>query len=118
RAGWGAWRGACAGRVGRAQGDGWGGLRVEPLSVDGLRELAAAVGPGPPPGLVEWLGERTRGNPLFALALLQALAEEGGDPAAPSLRSLPEAVTARVASRVRRLGAPAVEVLERLAVMG
>jgi DNA-binding CsgD family transcriptional regulator len=94
-------------------------LPVEPLSVDGLRELAAAVGPGdPPPGLVEWLGERTRGNPLFALALLQALAEEGGDPAAPSLRSLPEAVTARVASRVRRLGAPAVEVLERLAVMG
>ena len=94
-------------------------LPVEPLGADGLRELVAAVGPGdPPPGLVEWLGERTRGNPLFALALLQALAEEGGDPAAPSLRSLPEAVTARVASRVRRLGAPAVEVLERLAVMG
>jgi DNA-binding CsgD family transcriptional regulator/tetratricopeptide (TPR) repeat protein len=94
-------------------------LPVEPLSADGLRELAAAVGPGDPPsGLVEWLGERTRGNPLFALALLQALTEEGGDPAAPSLRSLPEAVTARVTSRMRRLGVPAVEVLERLAVMG
>jgi len=94
-------------------------LPVEPLSADGLRELAAAVGPGhPPPGLVEWLGERTRGNPLFALALLQALIEEGGDLAAPSLRSLPEAVTARVTSRMGRLDAAAVEVLERLAVMG
>src|SRR5215472_4342380 len=104
-------------------------LADSPVATDALLALeqegclrrvpVAAVGPGdPPPGLVEWLGERTRGNPLFALALLQALAEEGGDPAAPSLRSLPEAVTARVASRVRRLGALAVEVLERLAMMG
>ena len=94
-------------------------LPVGPLSADGLRALAAAVGPvDPPPALMTWLSERTRGNPLFALALLQAFMEEGGDPSAPAVRSLPEAVTARVASRMRRLDAPAAEVLKRLAVLG
>ncbi len=94
-------------------------LPVEPLSADGLRALAAAASPGDPPrALMEWLGERSRGNPLFALALLQALAEEGGDPAAPTLRSLPETVTGQVTSRMRQLDAPAVDVLERLAVLG
>ena len=95
-------------------------LRVQPLSAGGLRALAAAAGPADPPpaALMTWLGERTRGNPLFALALRHALAEEGGDPSAPTVRSLPEAVTARVTSRMRRLDASAAEVLERLAVLG
>jgi len=94
-------------------------LPVEPLSADGLRALAAAASPGDPPrALMEWLSKRSRGNPLFALALLQALIEEGGDPAAPTLRSLPETVTGQVTSRMRQLDAPAVEVLERLAVLG
>jgi DNA-binding CsgD family transcriptional regulator len=94
-------------------------LQVGPLSAGGLRALAAAIGVAdPPPALMTWLAERTRGNPLFALALLQALMEEGGDLSAPAVRSLPEAVTARVTSRMRRLDAPAAEVLKRLAVLG
>lgn len=94
-------------------------LSVGPLTADGLRELVCAVGsPDAPPRLVEWLAERTRGNPLFAVALLHALAEEGGDPNAPDLRSLPDAVTAQVASRTRLLDEPSVDVLERLAVLG
>src|SRR5262249_5234297 len=81
-------------------------LPVGPLSADGLRALAAAVGSAdPPPVLMTWLSERTRGNPLFALSLLQALMEEGGDPSAPTVRSLPEAVATRVMGGIRPLHA-------------
>jgi predicted ATPase len=94
-------------------------LRLEPLPRAAIAELAAAAIAGePPPALVDWLSDRARGNPLFALGLLRALLEEGGDLAAPSLQSLPEELTARVAGRVRSLEAPSVELLELLAVLG
>lgn len=54
--------------------------RIAPLDADGLRALATATLDRTPPGpLVEWLAERTRGNPLDALGLLGALVEEGAD---------------------------------------
>jgi DNA-binding CsgD family transcriptional regulator len=94
-------------------------LRLEPLPAAAIAELAAAMTAGEaPPALVDWLVERTRGNPLFAIGLLRALLEEGADLAAPALRTLPEELTERVANRVRSLDRPSAELLELLAVLG
>jgi DNA-binding CsgD family transcriptional regulator len=66
-------------------------LQVRPLGHHDLGHLAeGVVGERPPGALVDWLVERSWGNPLFAIGLLQALVEEGADLAAPRLRSLPE----------------------------
>ena len=48
------------------------------------------VGESPPTALVEWVGARARGNPLFVGGLVRALLEEGADLRAPELRRLPE----------------------------
>ena len=94
-------------------------LVLQPLEVDGVRDLAAAViDQAPPTSLVTWLAERSRGNPLFVLGLLHALLDEGADLAAPRLQTIPEALADRVRSRLRRLDEPAVGVLEMLAVLG
>ena len=94
-------------------------LEVPPLDPIALAELAgAALNDLPSSALVEWLAERSRGNSLFALSLLQALHDEGADLSAPALRSLPEALTERVAVRVRNLDEPAIATLESLAAIG
>ena len=49
--------------------------------------------------------ERSQGNPLFAIGLLRALMDERGDLAAPHLRRLPEGLTERVTSELRRFDA-------------
>ena len=95
-------------------------LEVGALPRTGLRELAQAViGRPAPAALVDWLAERSQGNPLFAIGLLRALMEERGDLEAPHLRRLPEGLTDRVtlgAAPVRR--GTARSILERLAVDG
>jgi hypothetical protein len=94
-------------------------LELRPLDPVALAELAgAALNDLPSPALVEWLAERSRGNALFALGLLQALRDEGADLSAPALRSLPEALTERVAVRVRNLDEAAIATLEWLAAIG
>jgi DNA-binding CsgD family transcriptional regulator len=94
-------------------------LELPPLDSVALAELAGAtINDLPPSALVEWLAERSRGNPLFALSLLQALRDEGADLSAPELRSLPEALTERVAVRVRNLDEAAIATVEALAVIG
>ncbi|MGH9039959.1 MAG: ATP-binding protein [Acidimicrobiia bacterium] len=94
-------------------------LELDPLPSDGVRALAEAVlGETPPPALVDWLGQRSRGNPLYTLGLLGALLEEGADLAAPHLRHLPEALTDQVASRLGHLDEPSLATLEVLAVVG
>lgn len=94
-------------------------LPLEALRSDGLRALAEAVlGEPPAPALVDWLGDRSRGNPLYTLGLLGALLEEGADLAAPDLRHLPEALTDQVASRLGHLDEPSLATLEVLAVVG
>src|SRR5256885_5432924 len=81
-------------------------LNVGPLDRQAIGELAETVLEEPPPRvLVEWLTLRSRGNPLFALGLLRALLDEGGDLAAPELRYLPEDLVERVASRLAALDA-------------
>lgn len=94
-------------------------LELSPLPRVALAELAAAaLNDIPSSALVEWLTERSRGNPLFALGLLQALVDEGADLSAPALRSLPEALTERVVARVRNLDQVAIATLEMLAAVG
>jgi ATP/maltotriose-dependent transcriptional regulator MalT len=94
-------------------------MEVAALARSGLRELVEAVIEGPAPGaVVDWLAERSQGNPLFAIGLLRALLEERGDLEAPHLRRLPEGLTERVTSELRRFRAAPRGVLERLAVVG
>ena len=94
-------------------------LPVEPLGTEGLEALAEVViGDRPPAALVDWVGLRSRGNPLFAIGLLRALLEEGADLSAPVLTRLPESLSERVASRLRHLDPAAVSLLELLAVLG
>ena len=90
-----------------------------PLDRDGLSDLAEAVLKElPSQPLVEWLDNRSRGNPLFALGLLQALLDEGGDLSAPELRSFPEELAERVWARARGLDEPGLATLEALATVG
>jgi hypothetical protein len=94
-------------------------LQLEPLDRPRLRELAEAVAGGPAPAaLVDWLVERSQGNPLYAIGLLRALLDERADLSAPHLARLPEGLTERVTARVRRLDAPGRETLELIAVVG
>ncbi len=94
-------------------------LDMRPLGHHDLSRLAeGVVGERPPGALVDWLVERSRGNPLFAIGLLQALVEEGADLAAPRLRSLPEELALRVSMRVQRLEMASLETLELLAGVG
>ena len=65
-----------------------------------------------------WLQERSQGNPFFALVLMRALLEKGGDLSAPALERLPETLSERVAGRLSHLDSAAVSVLELLAVLG
>ena len=93
-------------------------LRLDLLDFDGLNDLAAAsLGERPPRQLVAWLEERSRGNALFALGLLQALLDEGADLSAPALRRLPEDLAERVEMRLRALDEPSVATLQALAIV-
>lgn len=94
-------------------------LEVGALARRPLRELTEVVIERPAPRvLVDWVCERSQGNPLFAIGLLRALIDEGGDLSAPHLRRLPEGLTERVVSELRRLDAPPKEMLELMAVVG
>ncbi|HEY3241175.1 MAG TPA: AAA family ATPase [Acidimicrobiia bacterium] len=94
-------------------------LELRPLPTEAVGELAGAVlGEAAPEALVDWLHERSRGNPLFTIGLVRALLDEGADLAAPQLRRLPETLAARVASRLGTLDEPARSTLELLAVVG
>jgi DNA-binding CsgD family transcriptional regulator len=94
-------------------------LELSPLDAQALRELARAVlNELPPPELLDWLGERARGNPLFALGLLQALVDEGADLSSPGLRRLPEELAERVGARIGGLDEPELGTLEALATVG
>lgn len=94
-------------------------MELRPLPTEAVGELAGAVlGQAPPPALVGWLDERSRGNPLFTIGLLRALLEEGADLAAPRLGRLPEALAERVTARLGALNEPTRSTLEVLAVVG
>lgn len=94
-------------------------VNVGPLGEAAVPELAEAVLEDKPPKvLVDWLWQRSRGTPLFALGLLQALIDEGADLTAPQLRSLPEGLADRVASRLELLDEPTLSILRSFRCWG
>ncbi|HKY77427.1 MAG TPA: AAA family ATPase, partial [Acidimicrobiia bacterium] len=94
-------------------------LAVQPLAREAIGSLAEVViGDSAPSALVDWLDDRARGNPLFALGLLRALQDEGADLAAPGLRRLPEGLAGQVTQRLEALDEPARSTLETLATLG
>jgi DNA-binding CsgD family transcriptional regulator len=94
-------------------------FEIAPLTRPALRELTEAVIERPAPtALVDWVCARSQGNPLYAIGLLRALMEEQGDLSHPHLQRLPEGLTDRVTSELRRLDPASQGVLELLAVVG
>ena len=94
-------------------------LELGPLPRAGLAALAEAlIERRPPPALVDWIEDRTRGNVLFANGLLRAVLEEGGDLANPRLERLPESLTERVISRLKSTSEAERRTLELIAVLG
>lgn len=94
-------------------------MHIPPLDAAAVAELAeAAIGRQATESLVIWLAEQSRGNPMFALSLLDALLEQGGDLGAPKLRSLPDALTELVTNQLEGLGDADLATLELLSVYG
>jgi DNA-binding CsgD family transcriptional regulator len=94
-------------------------VSVDPLEHRDLEYLAEAFfGQIPSVTLVDWLAQRSRGNPLFAIGLLQALGDESADPSPPDLRSVPADLVARVRAGLNRLGSDDLATLETLALVG
>jgi len=94
-------------------------LSLDPLDRHGVEELAEVFFKGrrPPKALIQWLEDRSRGNPLFALGLLQALEDERADLSAPQLRSVPEGLADRVRSRLHLLDEANLATLATLALL-
>lgn len=94
-------------------------LQIAPLPGGNVADLAgAALGQPPPQPLVDWLVDRSRGNPLYVLALMQALIEEAADLEAPDLRAIPEGLAESIRTRVRSLDEAAIGVLEVMTLLG
>lgn len=94
-------------------------LELAPLDEAGIGSLAEVVLNTPPPtALVSWLTQRSRGNALFALGLLQALLEEGADLSLPRLQRIPEGLAERVTLRLRRADQGQLAIVELLVVLG
>ena len=94
-------------------------LELHPLDAGAVGELThALLGHAPPPALVDWLGQRCRGNPLFTIGLLRALEDEGADLSNPHLERLPEGLVERVEERVKGLDEATRSTLEVLATLG
>jgi hypothetical protein len=67
-------------------------LEVAPMDRNTTRELAEMIiGQPPPAALVEWVGQRARGNPLYVISLVRSLLEEHADLSAPACARCPRA---------------------------
>lgn len=95
-------------------------VRLAPFSREDLRELAAdhLRQDGVPAALVDWLMARAQGNPRFAVGLLDALVDAGGDPQAPGLDGVPDELACWVRTEVAQLDPVALALVEVLAVGG
>jgi DNA-binding CsgD family transcriptional regulator len=98
-------------------------IRPQPLSPDGVGELARALfGIQPQNRFVRACHAAAGGNPLFTMQLLEAARDEGLRPVDPDACALadlaPERVSELVLSRLRRLSPVAVTVATQAAVLG
>jgi DNA-binding CsgD family transcriptional regulator len=93
---------------------------LTPLSRADIAELAADIlGPERTPAeLVDWLMVSAQGNPRLAVGLLEAVADNGADLRAPALNRIPERLARWVRTEVARLDAPAMALVELIAVAG
>lgn len=89
-------------------------VRLHPLARDDVATLTSAVlgREHASPELSDWLYGRTRGNPLFAAALLQELLED------PTRRVVPLSVVERTRAILATLPPDAREMLDLAAVVG
>jgi class 3 adenylate cyclase/tetratricopeptide (TPR) repeat protein len=89
---------------------------LEPLAPDEIRQLIAGLmhKAGAEGELPEALAERSGGNPLFAEAMVQRIAEEGGATAA----ELPETVQGLLAARLDSLERFERQLVSHAAVLG
>jgi DNA-binding CsgD family transcriptional regulator len=98
-------------------------LRLEPLTSGDVAALAGhALGAPPGPGLTALL-DKAGGNPLWAVAMLGALDDEGmlqrcGDAVEATTSQLPASLSALVVRRLRDLPTPTLELLQVTAVLG
>lgn len=94
-------------------------LSLGPLDRPQLGDLARAVLNAPASdALVDWLDSRSRGIPLFAIGLLRALLEEGGELSAPRLQRIPEGLGERIGIWVAQLSDLERATLEAIVVLG
>src|SRR5207248_678889 len=87
-------------------------IRLAPLTGDEVAALGRATLGDVGTGVVSWLVDRSRGNPLFASSMLAVLAE-GADPA-----SVPGTVRDHVRAATASLPVRSRELLETAAVLG
>jgi DNA-binding CsgD family transcriptional regulator len=92
-------------------------VELAELTADRLRAVGRAPSHAVPRALVDWLMERSLGHPLFAIGLLEALIDEGGNLGDPEVAGPPERLVERVRRETYRLRDREREVLEVLAVM-
>ncbi|MGW5241994.1 helix-turn-helix transcriptional regulator [Monashia sp. NPDC004114] len=96
---------------------------LRPLGPDDLTVLAGDVLGAPPgPNLTAMLA-KAGGNPLWAVAMLRSLADEGllrraGDSLEVTTSELPTSLSDLVVRRLRHLPAPTLELLQITAVLG
>ena len=103
-------------------------IRLEPLDKTGIGELVQHVLEGQaPPGLVQWVIERTTGNPFFVEELVRALREheilerdDGGWSLRPGWEEgeVPPTVEGLLAARIDLLPRRASDLLQTASVIG
>lgn len=94
-------------------------VQLGPLTAEDVRELAATLVPQHvPSALVERVIARSQGVPMFAVRLLEALAEEDADLTRPEFTSVPTTLAGWVRTEVMQLDPASVPFLELLAVVG
>ncbi len=98
-------------------------LQLQPLKSDDVAALAGQVlGASPGPALTAMLA-KAGGNPLWVVAILRSLADEGmlrrtGDRVEATTSELPSSLSDLVIRRLRPLPAPTLKLLEITAVLG
>ena len=98
-------------------------MQLRPLTSDEVAEVAAQVLGAPPgPALTALLG-KAGGNPLWAVAMLRSLADEGllrpaGDVVEATTSELPASMSDLVVRRLRHLPKGTLELLQVTAVLG